>query len=387
MNPSETDARPIGWYVHLPYCTTKCGYCDFYSLPTRPEKIPELVTAIQREADARDPHRPIRTVFIGGGTPTVLPAEALRAVLEPIRRRLGEPDAGAVEFTCEANPSSADELKLDLLRELGVNRLSLGAQSFNPDELRVLERIHDPAHITEAVRLARRAGFDNVNLDLIFAVPGQTRRSWLDSLNRAMDLAPEHIACYALTFEEGTALTKQKRMNLVRPCDEELEAELFESTIDHLTAAGYEHYEISNFARPGRRCRHNLIYWNNEEYLGLGPSAVSYLDGVRTKNIADVFRFTAAWLNGDDPGDRVVVEREFLDPPHRARETAFQMLRLIEGIRFDDFRRATGYDAPALFSEPIERNVRTGLLERRDGSVRLTRSGLLLANRVMQDFL
>lgn len=384
MLPVSAETRPVAWYVHLPFCPTKCGYCDFYSLPTRPEMIRDLVTAILREADLRDPHRPVRTIFVGGGTPTVLPAEALRAILSALARRL---DGSTVEFTCEANPSTADELKLDLLRSCGVNRISFGAQSFNPRELRVLERLHDPGHIPTAVRLAREAGFDNVNLDLISAVPGQSVASWRESLQRALELEPDHIACYSLMYEEGTALTKQLRRGEIVPCDEDVEADMFDATIDELTRAGFEHYEISNFARPGRRCEHNLVYWHNDEYVGIGPSAVSYLDGVRRKNRADVSAYVANLAGPSPDPDRLVVERETLSPRRSAGETAVQMLRLRDGIDAERFRRTTGHDVFELFREPVARHREAGHLVADERGVRLTRTGLLLANRVMADFL
>ncbi len=198
--------NPIGWYVHLPFCTSKCGYCDFYSLPTQPEWIDGLTQAILHEVARRDAKRPVATIFVGGGTPTVMPADALRRVLNAIPRHASE----GLEFTVEANPSSADELKLDLLRQCGVNRVSFGAQSFHREELAVLERLHDPVHIPEAVALARCAGFDNVNLDLIFGVPGQTLARWEESLQRAVDLGTDHISCYGLMYEDGTALTKRR---------------------------------------------------------------------------------------------------------------------------------------------------------------------------------
>lgn len=405
----DSHVRPVGWYVHLPFCHTKCGYCDFYSVPTQPEAVGELTAAIGTEICRRDPGRPIATVFVGGGTPTVLPAEALETILRAIPRRFAEPH---VEFTVEANPSSADELKLDLLRRCGVNRVSFGAQSFHRDELAVLERLHDPVHIPEAVQLARRAGFDNVNLDLIFGVPGQTLERWLDSLMRAIDLGVEHIACYSLMYEDGTALTKRRRMGQIQPIDEEVEAEMYERTIDTLTADGYEHYEISNFARRGRRCRHNLIYWRNEEYVGIGPSAVSYIDGVRSKNVADYRQYIDA-LEGKASGDNrptrtavvdggitvrslrvlgghpdaLAVESEKLEGEAHARETAIQMLRLTEGIDVAQFRQRTGFDPLELFDGPIRQFTTGGLIEVTQGSIRLTRRGLLLANRVMQEFL
>jgi len=390
---SESRLPPIAWYVHLPFCTSKCGYCDFYSLPTRPEMIESLVSAVCREIAARDPRRPVATIFVGGGTPTVLPADALRTILQaipggeaiaraPHALRSEECRQSCLEFTVEANPSSADELKLELLRECGVNRVSFGAQSFQRDELSVLERLHDPAHIAEAVSLARQAGFDNVNLDLIFGIPGQTMERWTENLHRAIDLAPEHLSCYSLMYEEGTALTKRRRLNLLTPCDEELEADMYERAIDVLAAAGYEHYEVSNFARPGRRCRHNMVYWRNAEYVGIGPSAVSYIDGLRTKNVPDVRRY----IDGVLSGAAVVVESERLEPAARARETAVQMLRLIDGIDLADFQRRTGFVATSMFADQIARLEAWGHVTVTPDRIGLTRRGLLAANRVLAEF-
>lgn len=426
-------SQPIAWYVHLPFCHSKCGYCDFYSLPTRPEWVENLVRAVCLEIRERDPGRPVRSIFVGGGTPTVLPATALETIL----RAIPTPPHAGVEFTVEANPSSADELKLDLLRRCGVNRVSFGAQSFHRDELAVLERLHDPAHIPEAVAFARRAGFENVNLDLIFGVPGQTVERWIDSLRRAVALNVEHISCYSLMFEEGTALTKRRRLGQIAAIDEELEAEMYERTIDELTAAGYEHYEISNFARPGRRCDHNMVYWLNEEYVGIGPSAVSYERGERRKNVADVQRYVADILRaekarprvtearrhggvegtegrmddgtkkpgntGVPPGARlaerdtglallgesvgVVVEREQLDAESTARETAIQMLRLTDGIDVAAFERRTGFDPRQMFAVVLERFAAGGQLACDNGRIRLTRRGLPVANHVMREFL
>lgn len=414
--------RPaIGWYVHLPFCTTKCGYCDFYSLPTIPGLIDRLVAALRAEARARNPGRLVETIFIGGGTPTVLPAAALDAVLTEVISHTGP----VSEFTVEANPSSTDELKLDLLRRRGVNRISFGAQSFHPDELAILERIHDPSHICESVRAARTAGFDNVNLDLIYAIPGQTIERWRDNLRRAIDLNTEHLSCYSLMFEPGTSLARLHQQGRMAAVEEELEADLFELTIDELTAAGFEHYEISNFARPGRRCRANLIYWENREYLGIGPSAVSFLDGLRSKNIPDVRRYVDHYASGSAPAHargrdrasdpvndsaesnsyqsappksatnimlnlapaRPVVETEQLDAISHAAETAVQWLRLIEGIDCAAFAMRTGFDPCRLFAAAIEQFAPLGLLEATSDRIRLTRRGLLVANRVMSVFL
>ena len=380
--PAEGDRRlpAIGWYVHLPFCTTKCGYCDFYSLPTIPGLVGDLVGAVCGELARRNPGRPVEAIFVGGGTPTVLPAGALEAILSELGRRSGP----VAEFTVEANPSSTDELKLALLKACGVTRISFGAQSFNVDELKVLERLHDPVHIFESVAAARAAGFDNLNLDLIYAIPGQTLDSWKATLARAIELGTEHLSCYALMYEPGTSMTRLQHEGRVVPCDEDVEADMFECTIDMLGAAGFEHYEVSNFAKPGRRCRANVIYWENREYLGIGPSAVSYLGGVRQKNIADVRRYIEA-MRGDPAA--AVVEREELAPFTRACETAVQMLRLTEGIDRVKFREETGFDAAVIFAERIKEFGTLGLLEADSRGIRLTRRGMLVANRVMADFL
>lgn len=372
--------RSIGWYVHLPFCTTKCGYCDFYSLPTIPGLIDGLVGAVCEELHRRDPGRPVETIFVGGGTPTVLPAAALESLLSEISRRAGR----VSEFTVEANPSSTDELKLELLKKYGVTRVSFGAQSFNPEELKVLERLHDPRHIFESVAAARAIGLDNINLDLIYAIPGQTLASWKDTLRRAIDVGTEHLSCYALMYEPGTSMTRLHHEGRVIACDEDVEAEMFDCTIDLLTAAGFEHYEVSNFARPGRRCQANMIYWENREYLGIGPSAVSYLDGVRQKNAPDVRRYIDSML-ADSPV--AVAEREELPPLHRAGETAVQMLRLTEGIDLSKFREQTGFDAATIFAERIKEFTSLGLMETDERTIRLTRRGMMVANRVMAELL
>jgi oxygen-independent coproporphyrinogen-3 oxidase len=388
-NPISTSH--IGWYLHLPFCRTKCGYCDFYSLPTIPALIGDLVRSLLAELRQRAPQRPVETIFIGGGTPTELPHDALETLLAGVAER-----AGSVrEWTVEANPTSAPQSKLEILRRWGVNRVSFGAQSFRPDELKTLERLHDPRHVGESVRAARALGFENVSLDLIYAIPGrkvpgaptvppQTLSRWRESLRQAIDLDPDHLSCYGLMYEPGTALTRSLGQGQVIPCADTVEADMFEMTIEELTAAGFDHYEISNYARPGRRCRANVIYWNNQEYLGIGPSAVSYLDGLRQKNIPDVRSYVR--LMQSDP-TAVVIEREQLAPLARACETAVQMLRMTRGIDLNQFQMQTGFDAHELFARPIRQFSDVGLLESDDRTIHLTRRGLLLANRVMADFL
>lgn len=370
---------PAGLYVHVPFCRAKCGYCDFYSVPIEGRSASGFVRAALKELAERLPERPIGTIFVGGGTPTTLPADGLRLLLMTLSRSA----PAAEEFTVEANPATADELKLSLLRECGVDRLSLGVQSFDDGELALLGRIHQSRQIVESVAAARSAGFANLNLDLIHGIPGQSLEGWRGSLRRAVDLDPEHLSCYSLTYEPGTELFLRRRRGEILPANESLEEEMFESTIDELTAAGFEHYEISNFAKPGRRCRANIVYWENREYLGVGPAAVSYLGGVRRRNVADVGRYVALMESG---ADAVVDEEERLSPRARAGETAIQMLRMTEGINRGAFLKITGFDARTLFAAQIERFDRLGLLEASEVSIRLTRRGLLVANRVMEEF-
>lgn len=373
-------SSPIGWYFHLPFCRSKCHYCDFYSEAIDRRDMSAFVAALLLELRLRRPARAVDTVYIGGGTPTVLPDDQLYKILDAIAGVAGP----VTEFTIEANPESVEEGKLRRAVAYGVNRLSLGAQSFVADELALLGRCHEPQDIARAVQCGRAAGVANLGLDLIFAIPGQSLGSWRTNLLAAIELEPQHLSCYALTYEEGTRLAQLRNDGKHRPADESLEAEMFELAIHELMAAGYEHYEISNFAKPGCRCRANEIYWDNREYLGVGPSAVSYLDGVRRRNVADVRRYVEGLRV--DPSC-VVEEEERLSPLERAGETAVQMLRLTRGIDPDLFRQLTGFDAYELFAVPIARFVQLGLMKAEPSSIHLTRRGMLVANQVMVDFL
>ncbi len=342
-----------------------------------------LVDALLRELDGYVAGQTleVETIFVGGGTPTMLPPEELGRLLDRLRA-LARPGA-ELEFTVEANPATVTPEIAKVLVSAGVNRVSIGAQSFDVAELAVLERGHRPVQVAETVAVCREAGLGCVNLDLIFAIPGQTLESWLASLEQAIGLQPEHLSCYSLTFEPGTRLYDQLQAGKVTRVDQDLDAAMYERTIDTLSDAGYVHYEISNFSRPGYRCRHNLVYWHNEPYLGIGPSAAGLVDGARYKNVAEVAGYTEAVLAGRGP--RVEEERRSIE--QRARETAMLELRLIEGIDRRRFERRYGQDPVDFFSEAVRRHCETGLLEVTDQRVRLTRAGLLLADTVVADFL
>ncbi len=277
-------------YVHVPFCQTICGYCDFYSILLDKSAVHPLVDALLTELRQADETLDLRaeTIFVGGGTPTTLPP----AELERLLTALHELTRGAAaEFTVEANPATVSAETARVLAGCGVNRVSIGAQSFDRNELTVLDRIHRPEQVAATVDIIRNAGIENLNLDLIFAIPGQSLANWQANLRAACDLGPSHLSCYALTYERGTPLYERMQAGAVTRADSDHEATLFETTIDELAARGFQQYEISNFARPGRECRHNLTYWRNEPYLGIGPSASGFVDDIRYKNIPDAAEY------------------------------------------------------------------------------------------------
>lgn len=381
ISPTKcTPSDGCGLYVHIPFCETKCGYCDFYSIPADGQPIDAAVNAIVTELGGWLGELPeaVRTVFIGGGTPTVLSAARLEQVLLTVRQVA---PGDLAEFTVEANPATVDAEKARLLARHGVGRVSLGAQSFHENELSFLERLHRPEDIAPALDALRGAGIANLNLDLIFGIGGQTVSSWRESLQRALDLNPAHLACYGLTYEPGTALTRQLYLGRAKPCDEDLEAEMYLVAVDLLADAGFEHYEISNFARPGRRCLHNLVYWGNEPYIGVGPSAAGYVHGRRYKNVPNLGNY----IKRISETGSAVIEDEELTSRDRAIETVMLQLRLIEGIDLDAFRLTTEVDLASEASIAIGSLHSQGLIETSGGRLRLTRKGLLAADAVISE--
>ncbi|MBI4719338.1 MAG: radical SAM family heme chaperone HemW [Planctomycetes bacterium] len=381
FHPPASRDVPCGLYVHVPFCETKCGYCDFYSVPLKDRATGPLVSRIIRELRMRTSGcpLPIRTVFFGGGTPTLLPPEELRELLACVAGCV--PSAALEEFTVEANPATVDDTKVRLLAEHGVTRVSMGAQSFFPGELEVLERLHRPDDIPPSVAALRRGGIGQINLDLIFGIPGQSLETWRASLRRAVELGPDHIACYGLTYEPGTRLTAQRHAGRVTPCEEDLEAEMYLLAIDLLAEAGYRQYETSNFARHGRECRHNLIYWRNQPYLGVGPSAAGCVDTVRYKNVADI----GAYIQMMDAQGHAEAEREELDTTRLMMELVLMQLRLVDGLSIADFRERTGVDPRAVFAAELSRFTPAGWMQESATHLALTRTGRLVADRIIAE--
>lgn len=372
----------LGLYVHIPFCQSRCRYCDFNTYAGLEGLFETYVRALIREITLAGPAR-VRTVYLGGGTPTVLPLSHLVQVLDAIRAGFVlVPDA---EVTVEANPGTVEAESLAVLRKQGVNRLSLGVQSFADDELRLLGRIHSAGQAAAALSAARQAGFKDVSLDLIYGLPRQTLADWSFSLERALALEPEHLSLYALSVEAGTPLARDiARGHLPLP-DSDLAAEMYEMAAEVCAAAGYLHYEISNWARgAARQCRHNLIYWRNEPYLGLGAGAHSWQGRRRWANAAAPDEY-ATRLAGGNP---TVAEEETISPELEMGETMMMGLRLVEeGVPFDRFQQRFGLDPRRCYEAEIAELVELGLLEVDDERLRLSPRGCLLGNQVFARFL
>jgi oxygen-independent coproporphyrinogen-3 oxidase len=363
----------------VPFCAHHCGYCDFAIAAGRDHLMDRYLDALTVElATLGQPH-PVETLFVGGGTPTYLDAGRLERLLTDVTRWLPLQPGG--EFSVEANPGTLSDEKIAVLADFGVNRVSLGAQSFQLQTLRVLERDHAPADVPRAVTALRRR-IAMVSLDLIFGVPGQSLADWETDLHMALELGPDHLSTYGLTYEKGTRLWKQRQRGQVQPLDEEAERAQYERAIDILAATGLEHYEISSFARPGRRCRHNQVYWANEAYLGFGMGAARYVGGSREVNTRSLDTYLRKVLAGQSP----VFQRETLGPQERARETLALNLRRAEGVRRVPFRIQTGFDLDELAGPAVRRFVEMGLLSDDGEGVCLTREGKCVADTLLGEF-
>jgi oxygen-independent coproporphyrinogen-3 oxidase len=382
----ERAAEGTPLYVHLPFCAAKCHYCDFFSVAALGHDLAGMVEAVLAEARARAPLRP-RTVFLGGGTPSLLPGELLRRLLDGLELLTGFRDS-AVEVTAECNPESLDRAKAALLVELGVQRLSIGFQSLRAPILELFGRVHDVDDSLRAYDAARAAGPRSVNVDLIYAVPGQELGEWEADLARVIDLGPDHVAAYNLAFEEQTLFQRWLDEGRIVRCAEDLELEFFQRTRAQLAAAGLNAYEVSNFARSGHRCQHNVNYWENGDYLGVGPSAVSCTGGERRGNVRSVGEYRRA-LDAGRPED-AVNWRERLGPLERLGETWWLGLRTRDGVDPQAARARAGLalGEPDPVLTVAEGLLDLGLLERAsDGRVRLSERGWPLADAVSREFI
>lgn len=376
-------AVPRAVYIHVPFCARRCGYCNFTLLAGRQDLIEPYLAAIERELVGIDePRQPqeVDTIFFGGGTPTQLSPPQLGRLIDLVQHWF--PPAAGYEFSVEANPADVSAEMIDVMSERGVTRISLGAQSFQPAKLKILERDHEPTDIRRADAFVRDAGFQ-LSLDLIFGVPGETLADWQADLDAALALEPDHISTYGLTFERGTTFwNRLSHGGLVR-ADEDLERSMYLQAIDTLSTAGLEHYEVSNFARPGLRCRHNEAYWAGEEYFAAGPGATRYIAGVRKTN----HRSTTTYLKRVLAGQSAIAERDWLEPEDRAREVLVFALRRIAGVDRDWFAKKTGFTIDTLVAPALQRYINLGMLEDTGRTIRLSRDGLLVSDAIWPEFL
>ncbi|HTM54287.1 MAG TPA: radical SAM family heme chaperone HemW [Pirellulales bacterium] len=377
---SDPFATPRAAYIHVPFCRHRCGYCNFTLVAGRDDLFDDYARALEIElAGLGRPHE-VDSLFFGGGTPTQLTPALLERVTETAK--LWFPLAGGYEFTVEANPADVDAQMCELLAGAGVNRLSLGGQSFEAGKLRMLERDHSPDELRTSFEIARN-WFGSVSLDLIFGVPGESLEIWEKDLQTTLELVPDHVSTYGLTYERGTAFWSRLSAGEIGRVDEEIERDMYLLAIDTLAAAGFEHYEVSSFARPGQRCRHNQVYWSGASYFAAGPGAARYVDGRREIN----HRSTATYLKRVLAGQSPVAEQETLSSEERARETLVFGLRRLAGVNRQEFQLQTGYALDELAGEPLGRMVERGLLLDDGAWVRLSRAGLLVSDAIWPDLL
>lgn len=382
-----------GLYIHIPFCVRKCLYCDFYSLPTgrgpvarrlvelEHESQPDFLDALAVELGRLPAEFKPQTVFIGGGTPTELSDEDFERLFRLVRASSDLSDVS--EFTCESNPGTLTPAKVDIMIAGGVNRVSLGVQSLTPSVLEFIGRIHSPEEAIEGYELLRRKGVKNINLDFMYGIPGQSIDMLRADLSRAIESGPEHLACYCLIFEDGTPLTELRNKGYLKEVDDDTELEQYQLVREMLTGAGYRHYEISNYAKPGFESEHNKLYWSAGEYIGCGPSAHSHWRGRRYGNIRNLEEYNRRLLAGES----VLQFEESLTPGARAREALVMYLRRIDGVGREEFLRATGFDYEQLCGAQIEWLASIGMLDRTDDRLRLTPQGVFVSDSVFAELI
>jgi len=373
--------RTIGLYVHIPFCVKKCNYCDFNSFETL-ELIPEYLKALKKEISNLKKHRfNATTVYIGGGTPTILTNNQLFSLLNELHKSINI--AKNAEITIEANPGTLTREKLHLLKTMGINRLSIGLQAYQNSMLKIMGRIHTVEDFEYNFKAARNIGFNNINVDLIFGLPNQRLQDFEKTLRRVLCLSPEHISCYALSIEEGTKFHKwQKDGRLSLPSDDD-ERKMYYEAIEALTRVGYNHYEISNFAEPGRECKHNLVYWTYKDYLGLGAGAHSFLDNKRFNNHPIILDYIKSIKNSSTAISNI----ESISDQEQQAEFCFMGLRLLKGLSKDTFKQRFHKEITQVYKSTIDKLKKQGLLQENSENLRLTALGLDFANEVFMEFL
>ncbi len=385
VRAQEEKMKELELYVHIPFCVKKCNYCDFLSAPASERTYDAYVSRLLAEIGAAGlayKADGVTSVFIGGGTPSVLSAAQMRQLLRLLKDSF--PVLPYAEITVECNPGTLDAEKLQAYYEAGVNRLSIGLQSADEKELRMLGRIHTFEQFVQNYELARKTGFKNINVDIISAIPGQKINDYRQTLLKVTALKPEHISAYALIIEEGTPFYEQMRRNLLQLPSEEVDRQMYQMTKDLLRQSGYERYEISNYARPGFECRHNTGYWLRKNYLGIGLGAASCIENVRFANIADL----SGYLKTDAADlPHVYAQREELSERAQMEEFMFLGLRLMRGVSAEDFQKQFSLTMESVYGEVIQKQLNQKLIKQTKTGYCLTDYGIDISNYVMAEYL
>jgi oxygen-independent coproporphyrinogen-3 oxidase len=384
VNSTSTvnNSSAMGMYIHIPFCIKKCRYCDFYSLPGRSRAdLANYTRALLKEIRIRAEQVPavqVESIYLGGGTPSLLDGKQLTAIITTCRDSFDI--LPGAEISMEANPATLDHERLAAIEEAGINRLSLGVQSFFNDELELMGRVHDAKAVVDTIELLHSRGWKNFNLDLIYGLPGQSVQRWQQNLKQAVDCNPAHLSLYLLQLEKNTPMGQDVAQGRLQMLDEDDEWHMYQQAMDYLEDRGFEHYEISNFCRPGRECRHNLVYWQAREYIGLGAGAVSFVAGRRYMNRADCIEYTNALLSGETP---LVDLLEHMSGRELMVDALILGLRLCEGIDISDFRQRFGVDISSEYNNIIVQYMDRGLLKMANGRLSFTREGYFLSNQVL----
>lgn len=374
--------KEMGLYIHIPFCKSKCFYCDFNSYSDKEYMQDEYISCVIKEIELRYSileDYTIKSIFIGGGTPTYLNLNAMEKLLSYLRQFTCD----NIEYTCEANPGTLTYEKLCMLKNYGVNRLSIGLQSWDNAILKSLGRIHSNQDFLDNFKLARALGFHNINVDLMFSIHGQTVENFKNTLDNVIALSPEHISCYGLILEQGTPFWEQYKCGLLEEVNEDVDREMYYAATEKLEKNGYNRYEISNYAREGYECIHNIIYWRTRPYLGVGAGAHSFIGSARFSNDLNPDVYIKKLLNSNLP----VVNKEVLSRDDMISEFMFMGLRMTEGIQLDDFKYRFQNGLFELFDTEINRLIRNDLLKLKDGRLMLTELGIDLSNQVFVEFL
>ena len=376
--------KDLGLYLHIPFCIQKCGYCDFLSAPAGREEREAYVQALEKEirsyGDFAGGYR-VSTVFVGGGTPSCLEASQTERIFEVVKDTFGI--ERMPEISMEMNPGTVTKEKLQAYKNCGINRLSIGLQSVRDSNLRLLGRIHTYEEFLESFRLAREAGFQNINVDLISSLPGQTEESWREELKTIAELSPEHISVYQLILEEGTTFYEKYAAHPELLPDEETSRAIYQATEEVLGQYGFHQYEISNYAKEGRECRHNLKYWERDDYLGLGLGAASMVRNIRMNNTGDM----KTYLEKCGEPKTMRTDVQFLEEPRQIEEFMFLGLRKTRGISKKEFRRVFGRDIELVYEKALKKLFSSGMLLEKKDRLYLSKEGVLLSNAVLSEFL